>query len=48
MIDIRQDFAEPGVKWLKPVARERDMSLAVYADVPRPGQIHIGRQMQLV
>ena len=32
MIDIDQDGAVPGVKWLRPLGRERDMSLAVYAD----------------
>jgi uncharacterized protein YcbX len=47
MIDIRQDSVEPGVKWLKSLTRERDMSLAVYADVIRPGQIRVGDQPQL-
>jgi len=42
MIDIRQDGADPGTKWLKPLTREREMSLAVYADVVRPGRIAVG------
>lgn len=44
MIDIDQDGAVPGVKWLRPLGRERDMSLAVYADVTHPGVITIGDQ----
>jgi uncharacterized protein YcbX len=48
MIDIRQDGAELGAKWLKGLARERDMSLAVYADVTRPGQIRLGDRPELV
>jgi uncharacterized protein YcbX len=46
MIDIRQDGAEPGAKWLKRLAQERDMSLAVYADVSQPGQIVLGDRPQ--
>ena len=42
MIDIRQDGADPGVKWLKSLTHERDMCLAVYADVTRPGRISVG------
>ena len=48
MIDIQQDGAEPATKWLRPLARERDMSLAVYADVTRPGQIRLGDRAELV
>lgn len=48
MIDIRQDSAEPGVKWLKPLTRERDMSLAVYAAVTGPGQVRVGDEPQLI
>jgi uncharacterized protein YcbX len=40
-IDIRQDGADPGVRWLRPLTQERDMSLAVYADVVRPGRIAV-------
>jgi hypothetical protein len=46
MIDIRQDGAEPGSPWLKSVAQERDMFLAVYAHVIQPGQINLGDQLQ--
>jgi uncharacterized protein YcbX len=42
MIDIRQDGADPGEKWLRSLARERDLFLAVYADVARPGRISVG------
>jgi uncharacterized protein YcbX len=42
MIDIGQDGAEPGVTWLKSLTQERDMTLAVYADVIRPGRISVG------
>lgn len=42
MIDIRQDGADPGTHWLKHLAHERDMCLAVYADVSQPGQITLG------
>ena len=45
-IDIVQDGAEPGQRWLKSLGRERDMSLAVYADVSRPGRICIGDRPQ--
>lgn len=46
MIDIRQDGAEPGSPWLKSVAQERDMFLAVYAHVIQPGQIKLGDRLQ--
>ncbi len=42
MVDLRQDGVEPGARWLGPLARERDLSLAVYADVVRPGRIGVG------
>jgi uncharacterized protein YcbX len=41
-IDIPQDGADPGEKWLRSLARERDLFLAVYADVARPGRISVG------
>jgi uncharacterized protein YcbX len=44
MIDIEQDGTDPGVHWLKPLSQERDMDLAVYADVVRPGRIAVGDQ----
>jgi hypothetical protein len=46
MIDIRQHGAEPGSRWLKSLAQERGMSLAVYADVSQPGRINLGDQPQ--
>ena len=42
MIDLAQDGTATPVHWLKPLAAERDMSLAVYADVSRPGTISLG------
>jgi uncharacterized protein YcbX len=42
MIDIRQDGTDPGERWLRSLARERDLFLAVYADVTRPGRISLG------
>lgn len=41
-IDIRQDGADPGARWLTPLTREREMCLAVYADVVRPGLVAVG------
>lgn len=41
MIDIDQDGATADTKWLKPLTTERDMSLAVYADVTRPGRAEV-------
>jgi uncharacterized protein YcbX len=48
MIDIGQDGVEPGAKWLRCLGREREMCLAVYADVTRPGRITIGDEPRLV
>jgi uncharacterized protein len=45
MVDIRQDGAELGEKWLKPLTQERDLFLAVYAEVTRPGHATIGDQV---
>ena len=42
MIDIAQDGTSPADRWLKRLAAERDMNLAVYADVVRPGLVTIG------
>ena len=47
-MDIRQDGADPGARWLKALSRERDMVLAVYAAVTHPGNIRVGDQPQLV
>jgi MOSC domain-containing protein len=46
MIDIVQDDAESVAKWLKPLARERDMFLAVYAEVTRPGGFTLGDRLR--
>lgn len=48
MVDIAQDGLEPGEKWLKPLAEERDTFLAVYADVTRPGQVGVGDRVRIV
>lgn len=45
MIDLAQDGAEAPVRWLTPLAVERDMSLAIYADVSRPGTISVGDEV---
>ncbi len=42
MIDIVQDGANPGASWLRPLGQERDLCLAVYADVVRPGHVRLG------
>ena len=41
-IDLAQDGVATPARWLKPLAAERDMSVAVYADVCRPGSISVG------
>ena len=48
MIDIVQDGAEPGAGWLRPLGRERDLCLAVYADVVRPGHVRLGDRVRAV
>ena len=47
MIDIRQDGVDPETRWLTSLARERDMSLGVYAEVSRPGRITVGSRARL-
>lgn len=42
MIDIAQDGVSPGGQWLKPLAVERELRLAVYADVTRSGSVAVG------
>ena len=42
MIDIDQDGAKPDGNWLKPLTSERNMLLAVYADVMTPGVCALG------
>lgn len=46
MVDIRQDGVEPGQKWLRSLTQERDMFLAVYAEVIRPGQVTVGDRVR--
>ena len=41
-IDLAQDGVATATRWLKPLATERDLILAVYADVSRPGTIAVG------
>jgi uncharacterized protein YcbX len=41
MIDIAQDGTSPVGRWVKPLAAERGMNLAVYAEVMRPGLVTI-------
>lgn len=48
MVDIRQDGVEPGEKWLRPLAQERDMLLAVYAEVIGPGRVSVGDRVRNV
>jgi len=42
MIDIDQDGANADGRWLKPLAAERDMCVAIYADVVSTGSIRVG------
>lgn len=42
MIDIAQDGVAPATQWLKSVSRDREMFLAVYADVRSPGALSVG------
>lgn len=47
MIDIDQDGARASGRWLAPLAAERDLCLAVYADVAAPGPIHLGDPLEI-
>lgn len=47
MIDIAQDGARPGGRWLKPLATERDTFLAMYADVDTAGLISVGDRLSV-
>jgi len=42
MIDLAQDGLATTSPWLKQLAAERDLSIAVYADVSRPGTVSVG------
>ena len=48
MIDIDQDGAMARGRWLKRLAAERDMFLAVYADVRTPGRISLGDEVEVI
>lgn len=48
MIDIDQDGAQATGRWLKPLADERDMSIAVYADVVHAGHMHLEDRLTLL
>ncbi|MEJ7794551.1 MAG: MOSC N-terminal beta barrel domain-containing protein [Nocardioides sp.] len=41
-IDVAQDGTGARGRWLRPLADERDMCVAVYADVTRPGTLRLG------
>lgn len=41
-IDVAQDGTGARARWLRPLADERDMCVAVYADVVRSGTIRLG------
>jgi uncharacterized protein YcbX len=41
-IDVAQDGTSARGQWLKPLAAERDMCVAVYADVVEPGELSVG------
>jgi hypothetical protein len=41
-IDVAQDGTSARGRWLTPLAAERDMCVAVYADVVTPGDITVG------
>jgi uncharacterized protein len=47
MIDIAQDGVAPADRWLKPLAAEREIRLAVYAEVTRPGTVTVGDTIQV-
>ena len=44
-IDVAQDGAEARGPWLRHLAAERDLFLAVYADVATPGRIEVGDEV---
>jgi uncharacterized protein YcbX len=41
-VDVAQDGTTPDTPWLRPLGAERDLCLAVYADVADPGVIAVG------
>jgi len=48
MIDIVQDGVRPGDRWLTLLAAERQLRLAVYADVALPGTVGVGDELQVL
>ena len=48
MVDVDQDGATADGRWLKPLAAERDMLLAVYGDVASGGAIRVGDQVSVL
>jgi len=47
-IDVAQDGTAARGRWLTPLAGERDMCVAVYADVARPGTVRVGDRITTV
>lgn len=47
MIDVAQVGVQPQGAWLKPLAAEREMCAAVYADVVTPGRIAVGDTIEV-
>ena len=47
-IDLAQDGASGRGRWLKPLAAERDMRVAVYADVVVPGEVRVGDGVEVL
>lgn len=41
-IDLAQDGLSAATRWLKPLGQERDLCVAVYADVVSPGSLSVG------
>ncbi|BDZ59357.1 MOSC domain-containing protein [Barrientosiimonas endolithica] len=48
IIDIGQDGLMATGRWLKPLAAERDMYLAVYSDITVPGRVNFGDRISLI
>lgn len=48
LIDLAQDGTDPGVPWLRPLGAERDLRLAVYADVTSPGVVACGDEVSVL
>jgi uncharacterized protein YcbX len=47
MLDIDQDGVRPTARWMRPLARARDLELGIYLDVVRPGTVSVGDQLLL-